>query len=667
MERNVSAELEELKKKLNLYGYRYYALDDPLVDDAEYDRLFRRLLEIESQHPELVTPDSPSRRVGALPVNSFEKVVHRTPMLSLANAFTAEDLRAFDERVRQWLDRDRVEYAVELKMDGLAVSILYEKGFLAVGSTRGDGVQGEDITANIRTIASIPLKAENTPEIFEIRGEAFMRKSNFERLNEERLARGESLFANPRNAAAGSLRQLDSSVTAGRKLDFYAYSLVTEIPGAETHSASLEYLKEKGFPVNEHTRVYGDMEDVIEYCLRWRSERDTLDYGIDGIVIKINSLAYQRALGDVSRSPRWAIAYKLPSTEVQTKVREILISVGRTGVLTPVAALDPVTVDGSVVSRATLHNEDEVLRKDIRVGDTVWIHKAGQVIPEVISSVPELRQGEPPVFVMPDRCPVCREPVVRLEEESAVRCLNINCDAQVKERIRHYCSKKAMNIEGFGEKMVAQLVDSGLLVSVTGLYGLTAAALEKLERVGPVLAAKLAGNIEASRGRPLGNFIFALGIRHVGERTAFTLAEHFLSMEALTAADEERLAGLSDIGPETARMLVAFFRENGSLIEELGRCGAWKDGEAEPARSRGDFSGKTFVITGTLQSMSRFDAEKQVKNLGGKTSSSVSRKTAFVVCGENPGSKYDKAQELGVPVLDEAAFLELLKADGEAL
>ncbi|MDQ7823142.1 MAG: NAD-dependent DNA ligase LigA [Candidatus Eremiobacteraeota bacterium] len=660
-------EIGALRDLIRHHDYLYYVKSSPEISDSEYDRLFRRLQELEEAHPDLLTHDSPTQRVGAGPLESFGIVRHRTPMLSLANAFNEEELRAFDERIRKRLDTAEVEYVAELKLDGLAVSLTYEHGVLTTGATRGDGVQGEDITGNLRTIKKIPLRLaapNRVPALLEVRGEVFIERREFEKLNGERLAAGESPFANPRNCAAGSLRQLDPRVVAKRKLDIFLYGLDSEIEGIKTHYGALEFIKSLGFPTEPHSEICRNMAEVIDFCTMWKEKRDTIGFDIDGLVFKVNSLVDQRVMGSISRSPRWAIAFKLPSTEVTTKVVAIEVSVGRTGVITPVAVLEPKEVDGSVVSRATLHNEDEVKRKDIRIGDTVWIHKAGQVIPEVISAVASMRTGGEVPFSMPSRCPVCSGDLYRSPDEAATRCINASCPAQVKERIRHYCSRKAMDIEGFGEMIVDQLVDAGLLIDCADLYGLTVERLMPLERMGKVLAAKLVGNVEKSRGRSLERFLFALGIRHVGERGAEVLASHFGEMEGLMKAPLEELTAIPEVGPETAGMISRFFqeKENVDLVERLKRACAFSEPGPGVKRAApgGPFAGKSFVLTGTLTAMARNDAEKRIKELGGRTSSSVSKKTDFVVAGESPGSKLEKARELGVTVLSEDRFMEML-------
>lgn len=656
---------EELKKLLHYHNYRYYALDAPTISDEEYDRLLRELQSLEEEHPELLTPDSPTQRVGAGPVESFKTVEHSVPMLSLANAFTPEELRQFDERVRKIVPEEQVEYAVELKFDGLAVSLAYENGIFVRGATRGDGFRGEDITGNLRTVRNLPLDlkalgGKEIPEILEVRGEVFINWKDFDRLNEERGRAGEALFRNPRNASAGSLRQLDSRITAKRKLRLFIYGCDSPLPGIKTHLEALAFLEKIGFPVHGESCLCHGIEDVIAYCLKWHEKRHTLPFEIDGIVVKVNRYNWQQELGAVSRSPRWAIAYKLPSSQVTSRILEIEVSVGRTGTLTPVAILEPVLVDGSVVSRATLHNEDEIRRKDIRTGDAVLIHKAGQVIPEVLSVISEERTGREIPFVMPERCPSCGSRVFRLPGEAASRCIGASCPAQLREHIRHFVSRKAMNIDGVGEALVAQLVEKGLVRDVADLYRLTAEELLPLERMGRKLAEKLHRNIEASRQNTLPRLLFGLGIRHVGEHIAEVLARRFLSLPALASAAGEELLSVPEIGPEIAASLTAWFKEekNLKILERLKEAGISPQ-EKEKDQAPGSLSGKQFVLTGTLASMTREEAESLILRAGGRATGSVSRKTDYVVAGADPGSKLAKAGQLGVRILTEGEFLDL--------
>lgn len=672
------ARIEELRRLIEYHNYRYYVLDQPEISDEEYDRLFRELVELEAQFPDLITPDSPTQRVGAPPLEAFPEHTHREVMLSLDNAFSDEELVAFDQRVKRFLDLPPdalIEYTCELKIDGLAVSLTYENGVLTVGATRGDGVRGENVTPNIRTVRQIPLRLrmeslfDTPPPIIEVRGEVYLSYREFERINREREEAGEPLFANPRNAAAGSLRQLDSRITARRHLRFWAYG-IGYAEGVEFQSQweVLQQLKAWGFPVNPHTRLVKGVEEALAYCHEWRARRAELDYATDGVVIKVNDFALQRRLGATQRAPRWAIAYKYPAEQARTVLREVRWQVGRTGVLTPVAIMEPVQVGGVTVSRATLHNLDEIRRKDIRIGDTVVIQRAGEVIPEVVAVVPEARTGQEIPIEPPTNCPVCGARVERIEDEAALRCINLACPAQIVERIRHFTSRHAMNIEGVGEKWVQRLFELGYIHDPADLYYLHQHrdALINLERSGEKLVSNILNAIEKSKQAGLDRLIFALGIRHVGEHAARLLAEHFGSLDALMHATEEELTAIPGIGPETAHEVVEFFArpENHQVIEKLRRAGVKMHMErAQPKAT--PFAGMTFVFTGELQSYTREEAEALVRSLGGRATSSVSRATTYVVAGPGAGSKLQKALELGIPVLNEEQFLEMVrKAQG---
>jgi DNA ligase (NAD+) len=669
-------ELEKIRKEIEYHNYLYYVKDAPVISDAEYDRLFRKLLEIEAQFPDLVTPASPSQRVGAPPAEEFKQVKHKVPMLSLQNAMDEQEIREFDARIQRFLGRSIVfDYVVEPKFDGLSAELIYENGVLIAGATRGDGFVGEDVTANLKTVRSIPLRfregrneetgeAVAIPPLIEVRGEVIMPIEKFEALNKEREARGEPVFANPRNAAAGSVRQLDSSITASRPLDFYAYS-VGVVEGFEIRSQwqLLEYLKALGFKVSSLARrVHGIEEVVLEYR-KMMDVRDTLPFEIDGMVLKVDDFTLQRELGEVSRSPRWALACKFPPRREVTKVDRIIVQVGRTGILTPVAVLTPVKVGGVTVKRATLHNEDEVARKDVREGDFVLVQRAGDVIPEVVGVLKERRKGVEKPFVMPDRCPVCGGVVVREEGEVARRCIQANCPAQLKERIIHFASKRAMDIEHLGEKMADQLVDRGLVRDVADIYSLTFEQVVGLERMAKKSAENLLNAIEKSKSRPLSAVIFALGIRHVGEALGRSLAMHFGSMDALMNASEEALLEVEDIGPIVAKSIADFFRQeaNRRVVERLKEAGVTMTERREEKAAADEFAGKTFVFTGALKSMTRDKAQELVVSLGGKAGSSVSRKTDYVVAGEEAGSKLAKARELGVKVISEDDFLAMVK------
>ncbi|TCS69219.1 DNA ligase (NAD+) [Sulfuritortus calidifontis] len=674
MSSEVERRIAELRRLIEHHNYQYYVLDAPEVPDAEYDRLLRELQALEAAHPELATPDSPTQRVGAAPLKAFAEVAHAVPMLSLNNAFSEEDVVAFDRRAREGLGHDgELEYAVEPKFDGLAITLHYQDGQFVQGATRGDGYTGEDVSANLRTIHAIPLKLEDAPPWLEVRGEVLMLKRDFERLNADARSRGEKEFANPRNAAAGSLRQLDSRVTARRRLTFFAYG-IGRVEGVElppTHGEVMDWLGRLRFPVCPERRIVRGVQGLLHYFAELGAKRDKLPYEIDGAVYKLNRLAEQEALGFVARAPRWAIAHKYPAQEELTVVEAIDVQVGRTGVLTPVARLKPVFVGGVTVTNATLHNEDEVRRKDVRVGDTVIVRRAGDVIPEVVAILPERRPMRDLVtplhepFAMPTRCPECGAPVVKLEGEAAARCTNgLSCPAQRKQAIIHFASRRAMDIEGLGDKLVEQMVDKGLIETPADLYDvkkINLVKLSELERMAEKSASNLIAAIEASRHKDLARFILALGIRNVGEQTAKDLARHFGTLDALMQADAAMLMQVPDVGPVVAESILAFFAEphNRAVIERLRAAQAWQDGAAQPVTA-GHLAGKTFVLTGTLPDLSREAAKARIEAAGGKVAGSVSKKTDYVVAGADPGSKYTKAQELGVTILDEAQLLELL-------
>lgn len=678
----VLREIEELRREIRRHDRLYYVLDSPEISDAEYDLLFRRLQALEEEHPDQARPDSPTRRVGGSPIDEFQAVLHPAPMLSLGNAFTAGELRDFDTRVRRRLagvsattrDQedvpDRLEYLAELKIDGLAVRLVYRQGRLVLAATRGDGVRGDEITHNARTIRSIPLllEGEDLPEELEVRGEVYMSWPDFRRMNQEQAGSNEKVFANPRNAAAGSLRQKDPSVTARRPLRFLAYGLETAIPGLERHSRALEFLEGLGFPVSPRRELFAGIEPVLAFCESWHTRRHEIDFEIDGVVIKVDRYDLQRELGTISRSPRWAIAYKLPSTQVTTRVEGIEISVGRTGTLTPVALLEKRLVDGSEVSRATLHNEDEVRRKDVRVGDTVFVHKAGAVIPEVLAVVPELRPEGTRPFEMPTCCPVCSGEVVRDPQEAATRCVNPACPAQLEGWLRHFCSRRAMDVEGFGESLLRQLVARGLVKDPADLYRLSLEDLLPLERMGPTLAEKLLRNLQASKERPLHRLLVGLGIRHVGEHVAQVLVFRYPSLEQLASASQEELATVHEVGPEIGASVAGYFADpaNRDLLGRLAGAGVRTTGEPQaPPESRlPHLEGRTFVLTGTLSRMTREQASARLKAAGARVASSVSKKTSFVVAGAEAGSKLTRAQELGIPVLDEEELEAMLASSG---
>ncbi|MBC2262333.1 NAD-dependent DNA ligase LigA [Listeria sp. FSL L7-0091] len=660
---------EELINILDQYSYDYYVIDNPTVEDAEYDQKMQELLKIEEAHPEWVTPESPSKRVGGEVLEGFKKVEHDTPMLSLANAFNRDDLADFDRRIRDKVGDD-ISYMCELKIDGLAVSLQYENGKYNQGATRGDGTVGEDITANLRTIRSIPMKLKKAYSI-EVRGEAFMPKRSFQKLNEIREEEGQMLFANPRNAAAGSLRQLDTKIAASRNLDIFLYAVADfgEM-GVETHSAGLDMLETLGLKVNKERRLCNNLEEVYAYIDEWTEKRAGLAYDIDGIVLKLNNLEQQRQMGTTVKSPRWSIAYKFPAEEVPTKLLDIELNVGRTGVITPTAVLEPVRVAGTTVSRASLHNEDLITEKDIRIGDTVLIKKAGDIIPEVIKSITEERNGSEEPFHMPKNCPTCDSELVRLEEEVALRCINPKCPAQIKEGLIHFVSRNAMNIDGLGEKVIIQLFSMHLIKDVADLFFLSKEKLLELERMGEKSVTNLLASIEASKQNSLEKLLFGLGIRHVGAKAAKSLAVHFETMDNLKIADKETLTSISDIGEKMADSIVTYFanEEVHDLLEELKRAGVNMTYTGPKLENMSEeelvFAGKTVVLTGKLEKLTRNDAKALIESLGGNVSGSVSKKTDVVVAGSDAGSKLAKAEELAIPIWSEEDLIEYLPDEG---
>lgn len=668
----IKLHLQGLRAEIELHNYRYYVLDNPTIPDAEYDQLFCELQQIEQNYPQLISADSPTQRVGATPLKAFSQIKHQIPMLSLSNAFDDEAVEAFDRRVCEGLSVDSVEYAVEPKFDGLAVSLCYEDGILKTGATRGDGNTGEDITLNLKTIKSIPLSlpVKNPPSLVEVRGEVLMLKADFLALNQRQLTKGEKEFANPRNAAAGSLRQLDPGITATRRLTFFAYGIGqyqdTQIP-QDKHSDVMAYLAALHFPVAKECKVISGLKALLTYYQAIGAQRDRLPYAIDGVVYKVNSLPQQEKLGFVSRAPRFAIAHKFPAQEAVTQLLDIDVQVGRTGALTPVARLKPVFVGGVTVTNATLHNADEIERKNVRIGDTVIVRRAGDVIPEVVSVILEKRPVDAQVFAMPAHCPVCGAKAVRLPEESVSRCTGgLFCPAQRKQAILHFASRRAMDIEGLGDKLVDQMVDHVIVRTPADLYKLGLTALANLERMADKSANNILLAIEKSKQTTLARFIYALGIRNVGEATAKELAAHFGSLDRLIEAGNERLQQIPDIGPVVAQSIVDFFAEehNCEVIEQLRLCGVrWDEhgGKSELTNETAPLKGKTFVLTGTLPMMSREEAKEKIELLGGKVSGSVSKKTDYVVVGADPGSKYDKAVGLGIIILDEEGLLALLQ------
>ncbi|TYS90393.1 NAD-dependent DNA ligase LigA [Rossellomorea aquimaris] len=657
--------INELHELLNQYNYEYHVLDKPSVPDSEYDQLLRELIELEDQFPDLKTSDSPSQRVGGAILDAFEKVEHRTPMLSLGNAFNEENLRDFDRRVRQAIGDD-FSYVCELKIDGLAVSLRYEDGVFVQGATRGDGSIGEDITSNLKTIRSIPLKISEKIS-FEVRGEAFMPKGSFEALNKIKDEKGEEPFANPRNAAAGSLRQLDPKIAASRNLDLFLYALAdVGDTGIDSHSVGLDKLESLGFKTNPERKQCATIEEVIDFVVKWTDQRPNLSYDIDGIVIKVNSLEQQKQLGTTAKSPRWAIAFKFPAEEVVTVLKEIELSVGRTGVVTPTAILEPVRVAGTTVQRASLHNEDLIREKDIKIGDHVVIKKAGDIIPEVVNVLEDKRTGDEQEFQMPTHCPECESDLVRLEGEVALRCINPKCPAQIREGLIHFVSRNAMNIDGLGEKVISQLFREKLIEDVADLYRLEREQLLQLERMGEKSADNLLDAIQASKTNSLEKLLFGLGIRHVGAKAAKTLAQEFGSMDKLMNLGKEELTNVNEIGDKMADAIVAYFEndEVKELIQELKVAGVNLEykGPKPVAASEVDsyFAGKTIVLTGKIERLSRNEAKEKIELLGGKVTGSVSKKTDLVIAGEEAGSKLTKANELNIEVWDEDKLMEEL-------
>ena len=659
--------IEELREVINHHNYRYYVLDSPEISDAEYDELMKELRQLEAEHPELVTPDSPTQRIGAPPVEAFGVVEHPQPLLSLANAFSYEELAAWHKRVSNLLGRRQFDLVCEPKMDGLAVALTYVDGLLATGATRGDGYHGEDITQNLRTIRSIPLSVpKEAPPRFEVRGEVYLPKAGFKKLNEERAKEGLPLFANPRNAAAGSVRQLDSGITARRPLDIFIYGLGwaegKTVP--DTHWEIMQWIKSLGFKINPYIALLHSLDEAEKYHQSWVESREKFPYEADGIVVKVNSIALQQELGTVAHEPRWAIAYKFPAIQGTTKLIDIGINVGRTGSLNPYAILEPVRVGGVVISSAALHNEEDIHRKDIRIGDWVVVQRAGDVIPEIVKPIISRRTGKEKIFSMPGRCPVCGSEVIKPEDEAMHRCTNAACPSQALERIKHFVSRGAMDIDGVGEKLCQTLFEAGLVQDAADLYYLTREQLLSLERMADKSASNVLNSIEKSKNRPLARVIFALGILHVGEQYAGLLANQFHSIDKLAEASEEELSTIPSIGPKIAESIIAFFRQKGNrqIIEKLRKAGVRlereKAREAQPEEL--PLAGLEFVLTGKLESFSRSEAEAKIKALGGKAGSDVTKKTSYVVVGADPSSKLAKAQKLGIKTLSEAEFLDLL-------
>lgn len=666
------AEIEQLRQEIRLHNYRYYALDDPQVTDAEYDRLMQRLRDLEKEYPHSITPDSPTQRVGATPLNAFQTVVHEVPMLSLDNAFSDQELYAFHQRILDRLKSSAdIKYACEVKLDGLAVSLLYRKGVLVRGATRGDGTNGEDITQNVRTITSVPLKllGDDYPEVLEVRGEVYMPRAVFNALNDMARSAGEKLYVNPRNAAAGSLRQLDSKITATRRLEMCAYSVGLVEGGVipDTHTEVLQALSRWGFLTNKETRTASNIQECIAFYRDVQQKREKLPYDIDGIVFKVNSRALQEKLGFISRAPRWAIAYKFPAQEEMTILQDVEFQVGRTGAVTPVARLQPIFVGGVTVSNATLHNRDEIQRLGLKIGDTVIVRRAGDVIPQIVQVVIARRPADARDIIFPDHCPVCGSPVETIAGEAVARCSGgLVCSAQRKEAIKHFASRKAMDIEGLGDKLVEQLVDLGLVNGLADIYKLTREQLAALDRMGEKSADNILQALADSKKTTLPRFIYALGIREVGEATARNFAQYFGDLDALAAADEETLQRVPDVGPVVAHFVAEFFAQpnNREAIAELQAAGIHWDKITAKSHDELPLANLTFVLTGTLEAMARDDAKAHLMALGAKVAGSVSAKTDYVVAGPGAGSKLQKAQELGLKIMDETELLALLQEHG---
>lgn len=664
---NAYQHIVELRTLISRYDYEYYALDAPSVPDSEYDRIYRELQNLETQYPELITADSPTQRVSGSAINAFNSITHRQAMLSLNNVFEDNELEAFDKRIREALGQQNIAYAVEPKFDGLAITLTYENGIFTQGATRGDGYTGEDVTHNLRTLRGIPMRlsCENPPELLEVRGEVLMFKRDFDKLNQAQLAKGDKLFANPRNAAAGSLRQLDAKITATRPLSFFAYGLgaAEGVPSLNSHSEAMDYLADLCLPVSKERSVVNGLAGLLEYYQKIGAARDQLPFDIDGVVYKVNQFKQQDELGFVSRAPRWAIAHKFPAQEALTIVEDITVQVGRTGAITPVARLKPVFVGGVTVTNATLHNEDEVRRKDVHIGDTVSVRRAGDVIPEVVNVVLEKRPAVARRFEMPSVCPECGSHILKQADEAIARCTGgLFCPAQRKQAITHYASRRAMDIEGLGEKLADQLVEANLVHTLADIYKLDLHSLSSLDRMATRSAQNILDALQNSKATTLARFIYALGMRNVGEATAKDLAKHFGNLAALMQANLEDLRVVNDVGPVVAESITNFFGEehNQIVIKALLNAGIhWPETEGKQAAT-GNLVGKTFVLTGTLPNLSRDNAKEMIENAGGKVSGSVSKKTDFVVAGADAGSKLDKAQELGLMILDEAALLELL-------
>jgi len=663
---DIKKRIESLRNIIRRHDNLYYVQNKPEILDQEYDKLYRKLKDMESSHPELVTPDSPTQRVGEKPVEGFPAVKHIVPMLSMDNTYSAHELREFDERVRKNLKGEKYEYVAELKFDGVSISLVYENGVWKTGATRGDGVEGDDVSNNLKTIRSIPLSFKDNvkklPKIIEVRGEVYMTKKSFNEINREKEKAQEELFANPRNAAAGSLKLLDPSIVAKRRLNIYVWGM-SYCEGIEfkTHTDTFRYLEEAGFRVNPHFKLCKNIEEAIEYCNSWQAKRDKLDFNIDGMVVKINDRSQRDSLGVTTKSPRWEIAYKFPAEKALTAVKDIIIQVGRTGTVTPVAILKPVRLSGTTVSRATLHNFDEIERLDVRLGDKVYVEKSGEIIPKILSVAKEKRTGKEKPFGLPVNCPACGSKLYETPDEVAIRCENAGCPAQIKEKVLHFAARDAMDIDGMGEAIVSQLVDKKLIKDYGDIYSLNLDDVKNLERMAQKSAANLINAIEKSKFNELNKLIYALGIRHVGEHAAWVLANNFGSIEKLSKASSDELTAIHEIGPVMAESVNNFFtsKENLIILEKIARAGL-KITAGQLKEKGGKLEGKTVVITGTLKDFSRDKAQDLIRKLGGNPSSSVSKSTDFLVAGSEPGSKLEKAKTLGVKILDEKEFKKIV-------
>lgn len=662
--KQATQKIEKLRKEIKYHEKKYYVDSDPQISDPAFDLIVKELDKLEKQFPELITPESPTQRVGEQPLEGFPSVEHRTPMLSLDNCYSEEELKEFEERIEKIIPAEKIEYVAELKIDGLGISVIYRDGKFSHAVTRGDGLRGDDVTLNVKTIRSLPLLIDNTREI-EVRGEVYLPFQSFQKINHERSGKGEPLFANPRNAAAGSLRLLDPEEVASRNLDVFLYSIFIEGKEESSQWKNLQTLKELGFKINPQSRHCSTLKEVISFWNEWQEKRGDLDYDADGIVVKINSTELQKNLGSTAKFPRWSISYKFPARQATTKITNIKIQVGRTGALTPVAILKPVKLSGITINRSTLHNEDEIKRKDIRIGDTVLIERSGDVIPKVVSVMKERRTGKEKKFAFPTICPVCQSSTFKPEGEAISRCVNPSCRARLRGSLLHFVSRRAMNIEGLGDSLVGQMLEKKLVKNIPDIYSLDYEKLAGLERMGPKSSQNLLEEIEKSKQRDVARLIYALGIRYVGERTAQALASHFKNLESLASASLEELIQIEDVGPKVAESIVFFFSqpENTGLMNILKKSGLNFSCKEEKREDERPLRGQIFVLTGKLSSLSREQATEMIEDLGGTVTSSVSHKTTYVVTGDSPGSKLDKAKRFGVPTLEEKEFLKLFEKD----